>query len=82
MTFAPFVKGMSAFLHNFILSFLDTNYSTYLAFACLQALSLYLRSVRETGKEARSIAGLNGASPAHQQEKDTLVGHYNSKKDA
>ena len=81
VTSAPFVREMPAFLHNFILSFLDTEYCTHLDFACLQALPLHHRSVREAGRESQSIAGLKGASPAHQQRKDTLEGHYNSKKD-
>ena len=81
VTSAPFVREMPAFLHKFILSFLDAEYCTHLDFACLQALSLCLRSVHEVGRESQSIAGIKGVSPAHQQRKDTLEGLFNSKKD-
>ena len=81
MTFAPFVREMPAFLHNFILSFLDTEYCTHLAFACMEALSLCHKSVREAGRESRSIDGPKYASPAHQHKKDTLEGHCHSKED-
>ena len=66
---------MPAFLHNFILSFLDTEYCTQLAFACFQALPHHRRSVREAGRESRRVYVLNRGSPAHQQKKDTLARH-------